>query len=88
MADGQVVTPATNGSQTPEQTPVTTSTGTLMFPSTTTVTTTNDLSSIPVLKGKQNASQWLRAVQLNLEARDIWHLCKDDVTEVTLQQHR
>ena len=88
MADGQVVTPATTGSQTPEQTPATTRTEALTFPSATTITTTNDLSSIPVLKGKQNASQWLRAVQLNLEARDVWHLCKDDVTEATLQQHR
>ena len=88
MADGQVVTPTTTGSQTPEQTSATTRTEALTFPSATTITTTNDLSSIPVLKGKQNASQWLRAVQLNLEARDVWHLCKDDVTEATLQQHR
>ena len=88
MADSQIVTPATNGSQTPEQTPVTTSTGTLMFPSTTMVTITNDLSLISVLKGKQNALQWLRAVQLNLEARDVWHLCEDDVTETILQQHQ
>src|SRR5438876_10425238 len=79
MADGQVVTPTTTGSQTPEQTPATTCTEALTFPSATTITTTNDLSSIPVLKGKQNASQWLRAVQLNLEARDVWHLCKDGV---------
>src|SRR5947207_14255620 len=81
MADGQVVTPATNGSQTPEQTPVMTSTGTLTFPSTTTITMTNDLSSIPILKDKQNALQLLCTVQLNLEARDVWHLCEYNVSE-------
>src|SRR5437773_6580824 len=92
MAERQALeTPITDGSHTPEPpvfNPMTLSNMSPTTQLTPMMTTTNDLSSIPVLKGKQNASQWLRAVQLNLEARDVWHLCEDNVTKTILQQHR
>ena len=43
MADGQVVTPTTTGSQTPEQTPVTICTEALIFPSAIMIMMTEDL---------------------------------------------
>ena len=92
MAERQALeTPITDGSYTPEPPIFTLMTLSNISPTTQLtpmMMTINNLSLIPVLKGKQNALQWLRTVQLNLEARDVWHLCEDNVTETILQQHQ
>src|SRR2546430_2670416 len=63
--------------------------GSPMAPLTTPImATTYDLSSIPILKGKSNASAWLRAVQLSLRARRIWHLCEEGVVAETIRTNQ
>ena len=52
------------------------------------ISTTLDLSGIPLLQGKSNTATWLQVVELNLQACRIWHLCEEGVTEEILKANQ